>query len=500
MGVFGKYCGSGKINDGLITEFSQAVLKLLYYGGMMRIKKVDIYDYNITLLDPINPQTCKDVHFYYNYFEDDSWESAGYKYASQFFYTNKIGSSEFNNVVMAVYCLLELYDEKYGLALENGDILQSEFCIGWINHILKKDFTLKKRFNLWNCAEVFALTRVDYSEPLDMENLMNLLSKESKLFSGGTELSDLLYIINGTDSLVEEELVPETYPSDIFKCKQEIINLISALGKDAAYHHIISLTKKDLLARKKEKNPIIKPLSDISLYLPARTIIYLLCEQLEQAFWVEWKELKDSIYHDEKMKVYASQDILKLREEKQSKPIKPIPTAKFLKQDGYFTFWDTPDELSGKPNYYLSDSDRLYWWDGTEEVIIDDDTEKWLSGIKEQFLSILKDTSDEYNTQNYVKHVIETLNNINERYKRVFAFHDMFYEFISSGNKKEYRAAISLLCKLYEDNAKDGEVIKLVNNWELSSKNVKCNSGRMCIKRYLSLLANKKLRLKYLNF
>lgn len=42
MGVFGKYCGPGKINDGLITEFSQAVLKLLYYGGMMLIKKVDI--------------------------------------------------------------------------------------------------------------------------------------------------------------------------------------------------------------------------------------------------------------------------------------------------------------------------------------------------------------------------------------------------------------------------------------------------------------------------
>ena len=80
------------------------------------------------------------------------------------------------------------------------------------------------------------------------------------------------------------------------------------------------------------------------------------------------------------------------------------------------------------------------------------------------------------------------------------AFNEMFYEFISNGQKKEYHAAIRLLGRLYEKNAEAGKIIKKVGNWELSSKQAKCNKGRMCMKRYLSLLANKKLRKKYLGF
>ena len=76
----------------------------------------------------------------------------------------------------------------------------------------------------------------------------------------------------------------------------------------------------------------------------------------------------------------------------------------------------------------------------------------------------------------------------------------MFYDFIANGNKKEYRAAIELLKKLHEDNAASGAIIEKLRNWDMGSKSVKCNSGRMNMKRYLSLLANAKLRMEYLGF
>ena len=77
----------------------------------------------------------------------------------------------------------------------------------------------------------------------------------------------------------------------------------------------------------------------------------------------------------------------------------------------------------------------------------------------------------------------------------------MFYEFISNGNNKCYRAAIEVLRKLYEDNAEDGKVIEMIAHyWDHTSKNVTCNRGRMNMKRYLSLLANVDLRKKYLRF
>lgn len=99
-----------------------------------------------------------------------------------------------------------------------------------------------------------------------------------------------------------------------------------------------------------------------------------------------------------------------------------------------------------------------------------------------------------------MKNTVDILNRVNERYARVYAFQNMFYDFIANGNKKEYRAAIELLKKLHEDNAASGAIIEKLRNWDMGSKSVKCNSGRMNMKRYLSLLANTKLRMEYLGF
>lgn len=83
---------------------------------------------------------------------------------------------------------------------------------------------------------------------------------------------------------------------------------------------------------------------------------------------------------------------------------------------------------------------------------------------------------------------------------RVFAFQDMFYEFVENGSKKEYRAAVQVLRQQYEDNAESGKIIKKMKSWGFPNKNVLCNKGRMNVKRYLSLLANKALRREYLGF
>ena len=79
-------------------------------------------------------------------------------------------------------------------------------------------------------------------------------------------------------------------------------------------------------------------------------------------------------------------------------------------------------------------------------------------------------------------------------------FHDMYYEFVVYGHKKEYRSAVILLYTLYEEYKEFGERMSEIRDWWFAPKKLKCNEGRMRIKRYLSLLANKKLRNKYLGF
>lgn len=66
--------------------------------------------------------------------------------------------------------------------------------------------------------------------------------------------------------------------------------------------------------------------------LPVRVIVYLTAELIGLKFWKLWKDIHKSVYQDQIMKKYVS------------------------------------DELMGKPDYYISDDDRFYWWDGSDEV------------------------------------------------------------------------------------------------------------------------------------
>ncbi len=503
MGTFGGYSGPKIISVDKIEEFSNAVSKILYYGGMMHLRNVEMYSKKIILLDPVTIKTGEDVHFYYNYFEEDSWETAGYIYGKQHFYTNKIGSNEFNYVVTAVHCLYELYDEGVGLADVNGDIVSSAYYTGWINHLLDANFSINRRFNLWEVAESYAFEHLEYyDEPLKSRNVMDdIIPSYLMRYAGGVDLSDLLYINNGTETLCEDEAIAGSYPADVLKGKKAVAAVIERYGAEEAYSLILEMLKKEYSAREREHQECISALGVCSLNLHARTILYLACELLEKHFWVEWKSVKDTAYSDEKMPQYASDELLSYRKEGRERPIRKIKTSEFLKNDGYFTFYGTPDELKDYPNYYISDADRLFWWDGSDEVEISDKTEKWLNKRVEEYKEALKDVPDECDTQQFVKELIDLLFDVESRYKRVFAFQDMFYEFIANGSKKEYRAAVEVLRKLYDDNAEAGKIIeKVKGSWDLASKNVTCNRGRMNVRRYLALLANVELRRKYFGF
>ncbi len=503
MGTFGGYSGPKTISADRIEEFTDAVSKILNYGGMMYLRNVDMYNKKIYLLDPVTIERGKDVDFYYNYFEEDSWENAGYVYGNQHFYSNKIGSGEFNYVVTAVHCLYEHYDEGVGLPNVDGEIIDSRFFIGWFNHLFGKKYSMANRFKLWDQAESYALKNVeDFENPIEEKHLLRIIPKDMMKYAGGIDLSDLLYIINGTGSLTEESVDIGTYPEDVLNCKRAIVKVIGHYGSEEAYNKILELIHESIEARKNTTDSNLKQIANSSLYLHARTILYLACELTGKQFWTEWKREKDNVYHDEEIKNYASGDLIEYRKKGQEEPVEEINTSEFLKNDGPFTFYNTPEELEFRPDYYVSDADRLYWWDGSDEVVIDEKTEKWLQKRAEEFKEALANTPDECDTQEFVKSIIELLYDVENRYKRVFAFQNMFYEFIANGTKKEYRAAIAVLRKLYDDkdNKDDAKYLENIRSWDLASKNVTCIRGRMNMKRYMALLANAGLRKKYLGF
>ncbi len=77
------------------------------------------------------------------------------------------------------------------------------------------------------------------------------------------------------------------------------------------------------------------------------------------------------------------------------------------------------------------------------------------------------------------------------------------HEFVCNGSKKEYRAAVESFRRLIDDekNREAGKIIgKIGYNWEYYDCRATFNEGRLKLRRYLSVMANKKLRKKYFKF
>lgn len=113
----------------------------------------------------------------------------------------------------------------------------------------------------------------------------------------------------------------------------------------------------------------------------------------------------------------------------------------------------------------------------------------------------MPDHPDEADSDALLKNFLLLLTGINEHYQRIFPFQNMFYDFIRNGDRREYRAAAALLRELSEQNRQAGGVIRCAQGrWEGVSRKVIFNRGRLQMKRFLSVMANTKLRKIYFGF
>lgn len=117
-------------------------------------------------------------------------------------------------------------------------------------------------------------------------------------------------------------------------------------------------------------------------------LVYLAAEIQNKNFWLIWKDLHEKAYKDAVLLQYASDELMEERKATIEEPVEALTTAEFLWQDGGFTFCNTPKELKGKPNYYISDDDRAFWWDGSEEVVLSEKMDEWLRKLSQRHKKI----------------------------------------------------------------------------------------------------------------
>ncbi|CUN89629.1 UDP-glucose 4-epimerase [Dorea longicatena] len=476
------------------------LMDVMKQTGVKNIVSVKNNNHELYVLSKPEKDQNNRILWNYNYFEDDMWETASLDCKDLQIYSNKVGNEEYKDVMIALYMLSELEDNDIGFTMCNGDIVSEEKYVGWINQILGTNYSFRKRFNLWENVEWYIENEKCEEMHISMKELFELIPKNLRYAAGGTELADLLWVINGTSSLLPRDLDPDSYAYEVWKC-QRAIQEIFIKDLENEEEKILSLLQMPRNRRKSVMDPIMKKLAKFTLFLPARIVLFLYTEFTGDNFWEIWSAIKSGAYHDEKMKKYASKELELYRKIFIEGPIAPVTTSDFLSQDGYFTFWETPSELVGEENYYISDWDRLYWWGKIEDVEITEEIDIWLNMLVKEYEMILKGKEQE--TENaFVDHIFNTMEYLNSFYGRIYLFKEFYNALLNNSHEVRYQAILDLLDKFGEKNKEIGRVYQKYGNkeWCILSKNLKCNRGRMEIKRIIGVMANKELRKKYFGF
>ena len=179
---------------------------------------------------------------------------------------------------------------------------------------------------------------------------------------GGRDLADIYYIVYGTGDMGMNEASSGSYPYEIMCVKKELQKFSETYWFD----------------RKKRLYELLK--------LP----------------------------YDKITKNYVGESVIKKREEIRNTQIGKLKTKDFLKNNGCFTFYNTPAELKDKPDYYLSDDDLMYWWDGTDTVQLSirmvETLTRWSVELKKFETEINRDEIEDYDM---LKSLLELLDRAN---------------------------------------------------------------------------------------
>lgn len=520
MGVYGGYYGNMDIPEGKKEVFEHQLKKILNRGGMMEIENAELFGKRIALLCPIDENKKGPLHFFYNYFEDTCWESAAYNADSCYLRTGKIGSYEFNKVITAAYMLYDLYDPNVGYLFNDDHVRIPQYYVGWINYLLNEDFSIKKYRELWKMEEAYQNSR-RYACDFTLKDLGELVPAEYELAAGGTDYMDLYCIAAGLkkvfSSLTGEEIEECHYLSDIRQC-WDVSRII--FNEPDGEQFLLDLMKM----KREEREQLAggngntdagrRDLAKLSLYMPARVLAYTYADvkgerekngeeekywHSNSDFWDFWMKNKDEMYHDEIPKQYASEGIQKFRRNEWENPCEKVRTTEFLRTKSYVSRGES-ERTKSLPDYMISDADRLFWWDGSNDVVISADTDQWLKDLAERHRKLMEEAG-EYEEGSFIRDFITLLADANSYYRNIMAFHGMFYEFIENGGKKEYQTAVRLFAKLVDGNRETGKVIEEAGqSWELASRKLTFNEARLKLKRYLSVMANRKLRKNYFGF
>lgn len=182
--------------------------------------------------------------------------------------------------------------------------------------------------------------------------------------------------------------------------------------------------------------------------------------------------------------------------------VPPLSTSEFLEQ--------SPDDM-------------IAYWEENSDIVFSNELWLWFDSLKCRFESLMK---EDFVIENPLEYMADLMEEADESYFRIFTFTDFLTESVKNKKKKKYLS----LWKLYEELIRSPELLAagsvifaedvgvehmkinqneeldpfyerdLIRNWYRIDREKRYNLGRVTLRRYMALVANKPLRAKVFGF
>ena len=460
MGTFLDCVGKPHIPEYQQKEFQQRMLRLFREGGMMCGERVEMFGKKNSLLYFPEPDEDGFLRFCYNYYENDCWEDAGIHEGSIF--SNKVGWQHFCRVMSAAYVLEERSSDTPCFAdLRDADI-PHWFMLGWLKYLFGEELPLENP-SLWN-TYVFLKNAGRYDQYGDSWD--DILERNIRSIWDQMDMLAVKTVEHGTEEVLreldkeeaengskreEEREEDDSLPLSV--CYAGFLAYVKKVPKQLTgtedeqlqliMKYLAEPDKDTLIARAQDEHEpeSLRDLPLMEAYFPRQIVVKTLAEIYHRDFWELWEQAKEG---------YACHFYQKLVEGEED-PIQPIPTDVYLN---------------------LAPEQKLFFLPPEEMETLSPETRKWLENLKIRFDETLHVPKPWHDGLSFQRSMLGTLSDVRARNARIWAFRDMFYEFLNNWEQPAYQS----MWKLFEEMAAKEET----------------ESSRL--RQYLALIANPPLR------
>ena len=456
MGTFLDCVGKPHIPEDQQEEFQQRMLRLFREGGMMCDESVEMFGKKITLL--YTPELREDgrLWFNYNYYENDCWEDAGIN--ADHIFSNKVGWQHFCRVMSAAHVLEERSSDTPCFADLRDPDIPHWFTLGWLKYLFGEELPLESP-SIWD-TYVFLKNAGRYHQYGDSWD--NILERNIRCTWDELDFLAVKTVEHGTEEVLREienddsEDVSAGEGDDPYTLGASYARLLAYVKKipeqltgtedeqiQLIMKYLAEPDKDTIIARAEDEHEPenLRDLPLMEAYFPRQIVVKTLAEMYHRDFWDLWEQAKEGwACHFYQKLVKGEQD-----------PIQPIPTDVYLHL--------TPDK-------------KLFCLPSEKMDTLSPETRAWLEELKTRFDESLHGPKPWPDGLSFQRSMMETLFAVRARNARIWAFRDMFYEFLTNWEQPAYQA----MWKLFEEMAAKEET----------------ESSRL--RQYLALLFNLPLR------